>query len=198
MRAARLSSANHIRARVTKSPRWATVLLGVAILLIAGPAFAQKNKKDQNKQAPAQTPVVSLPDDSVIETEISGMLATWQIGDAERMHTYYADDVVVVSGGFEPPILGWTNYVASYQTQRAHMQSVRMERTDTAIKVTGDSAWATYQWEFSGLVDNKKTMAQGHTTLVLAKRNGKWLIVLNHTSVVTDNMAAPAAKAGTS
>jgi ketosteroid isomerase-like protein len=32
-------------------------------------------------------------------------------------------------------------------------------------------------------VDGKQTQSQGHTTVVLEKRNNQWVIVLNHTSL---------------
>lgn len=197
MKSAILNPLNFIFARSAFTMRRSIAALSLATILIcAAPAFAQKNK---TKQPPAGTPVpvVAMPDDKALEIKISEMLAAWQIGDADRLHTYYADDAVVVSGGWELPILGWTNYLASYQAQRAHMQGVHIDRTNTAVKVTGDSAWATYQWEFNGLVDNRPTTARGHTTLVFAKRDDHWLIVLNHTSVVQENPTAPAVKTGT-
>jgi hypothetical protein len=43
-------------------------------------------------------------------------------------------------------------------------------------------------------VDGNKTTARGNTTLVFEKRDGVWLIVLNHTSVTPEATAAPAAK----
>ena len=187
-----------IPARTMKLWRLAAVFLIAAGLSIASaPTFSQKNKKDQNRQPATSAPILPMTDEATLETEISEMLATWQIGDTDRMQNYYADDVLVVSGGWEPPIIGWTNYRASYLTQRAHMQSAHLERTNTAIKVTGDTAWATYQWEFNGVVDNSATIARGHSTLVFARRNGHWLIVLNHTSIAPENSAPPPAKTGT-
>jgi uncharacterized protein (TIGR02246 family) len=174
----------------------AVILVATAVSITSTPSFAQKNKKGQTKQS-TPAPVVAQPDDAAIDTAISEMLGAWQLGDAERMHTYYADDALVVSDGWEAPISGWASYQAAYQTQRAHIQSVRMERTNTAIKVTGDSAWATYQWEFSGMVDNSPARARGHSTLVFAKRDGHWLIVLNHTSLAQENAPPPPAKSGT-
>jgi len=57
----------------------------------------------------------------------------------------------------------------------------------------GDTAWVTYQWQFVGNVDGKATQALGHTTLVLQKRAGNWLIVLNHTSAIpTDDSSQSA------
>lgn len=174
----------------------AVLLVATALSITSTSTFAQKNKKGQTKQS-TPAPVVAQPDDAAIDTAISEMLAAWQLGDVERMRPFYADDALVVSDGWEAPLSGWASYQAAYQTQRAHIQSVRMERTNTAIKVSGDSAWATYQWEFSGMVDNSPARARGHSTLVFAKRDGHWLIVLNHTSLAQENAPPPPAKSGT-
>src|SRR5207245_199134 len=98
-------------------------------------------------------------------------------------HSDYADDVAIVNGSWAPPIIGWTNYLAIYQQQRARTQQVRLDRSNTYIKVSGTVGWACYQWDFEGVVDGKKTGSQGQTTVVLEKRNNHWVIVLNHTSV---------------
>jgi ketosteroid isomerase-like protein len=114
---------------------------------------------------------------------VSQMLGAWQVGDVEMLHSHYADDVLVVSGMWEPPLQGWQNYLRAYQSQRARTQGIRLDRSNTFIKVQGDTAWCTFQWDFFGQVDGSPSNAAGHTTLVLQKRAGKWLIVLNHTSV---------------
>jgi len=162
----------------------ALILLGPAALLAAPGAQNQKNSKD--KKEPEITGIASLmvlPDAQHIELMVSQMLGAWQIGDTEMLHSHYADDVLVVSGMWEPPLQGWQNYLSAYQSQRARTQGIRLDRSNTFIKVQGDTAWCTYQWDFSGQVDGNPSNAAGHTTLVLQKRAGKWLIVLNHTSV---------------
>jgi uncharacterized protein (TIGR02246 family) len=162
---------------------WKFVTVAALAIFLLSPAFAQKNKKDKQPPPDAQTSVVPLSDDDAIDRQVSQMLAAWQTGDAEGMHSYYADDVLLVSSAWEPPVSGWPAYLRMYQAQRARIQSVRMERTNTFRKVMGNSAWVTYQWELSGVMDGAATNAHGHTTLAFEKRNGKWLIVLNHTSL---------------
>jgi uncharacterized protein (TIGR02246 family) len=164
-------------------------------LMISQASFGQKNKKDQ-KQPDPQASTVPGSDDDAIDRGISMMLAAWQAGDGEGMHTFYADDVLMVSGVWEPPLSGWPAYLRMYTVQRARIQAVRLERTNTFRKVDGNTAWATYQWDLSGVMDGNAMNAHGHTTLVLEKRNSKWLIVLNHTSVTEEPTRAPAAKTG--
>jgi ketosteroid isomerase-like protein len=157
------------------------------LFLAASPAAAQNDKKKKKKPEPVTDtgkPLLALGDEQQIDYMISDMLGAWQIGDIEKLRRDYADDVSVVNGAWAPPVVGWTNYLALYQQQRAHMSSVRMDRQDTYIKVNGTIGWAAYQWEFQGLMDGQETGARGQTTLVLEKRKDRWVIVHNHTSLI--------------
>ena len=153
----------------------------------------QKNNKKRTNDADSLT--LPLPDPQAIDLLVSQMLAAWQVGDVETMHKYYADDMAAVSGSWEPPLVGWPAYAAAYQKQHSRTQNARLERTNTFTKLMGDAAWVTYQWEFSGLVDGQPARANGHTTLVLERRAGSWIIVLNHTSA-TPSAAQAALPAG--
>jgi uncharacterized protein (TIGR02246 family) len=171
-----------------------TALLVCLPLLAGGPAAQKQSQKDKKQDADASTITSPLPppDGQAIDALVSQMLGAWQVGDVELMHKAYADDVTVVSGSWEPPLLGWANYLRAYQAQRARTQSDRLERSNTYTKVNGDTAWCTYQWRYTGQVDGTPATAFGHTTLVLEKRAGTWLIVLNHTSVVPVSTQGPA------
>ena len=182
------------RARVAVS-----IFLSAALLLACGlpsSAASQKDKKKKNAPAGADTkPSLPMTDEQQIEYLISQMLGAWQIGDTELMHKAYADDVIVVNGMWAPPIIGWANYIASYQQQRARMQQVRLDRTNTFTKLAGNFAWACYQWDFSGVVDGQPSAARGQTTLILEKRSDRWLIVHNHTSLAPTSQPAAASNA---
>jgi uncharacterized protein (TIGR02246 family) len=168
-------------------------LLGVTLFLFMGsPAAAQKNKGKDKNTPPAPDSgesLVPLPDNRAVDLVISEMLGAWQIGDIDRLHKAYADDVIVVSGTWDPPVIGWENFLRAYQQQRARMQEVRLDRQNTYIKVDGNVAWANYQWDFSATVDGEPAAARGHTSLVLEKRDGRWVIVHNHTSLVSQSPA---------
>ncbi len=169
------------------------LLMVLVVLMGASPLAGQKEKKRKDReqeQGNASDTTVRLPDPQAIEVAISEMLGAWQIGDVEMLHKYYADDVRVVSGAWEPPLAGWANYLRAYQSQRERMSAGRIDRSNTYINVKGNYAWATYQWDFAAMVDGALTSARGHTTLVLEKRGDRWLIVHNHTSLVPE-MKAP-------
>jgi ketosteroid isomerase-like protein len=174
------------------------LIAALALLLLAGgaPAAAQK-KKDKKKQqpqtesAPDAKAATPMSDTQAVDLAVGQSLGYWQIGDVDSLHKYYADDVVVVTGDWSPPIIGWDNYAKAYQAQRARVTGGRMDRTNTFIKVDGNSAWATYQFYYVTSVDGKISESRGHTTLILNKRGDRWLIVLNHSSIVESAFASP-------
>jgi ketosteroid isomerase-like protein len=176
------------------------VLAVIVLMLVAAatPALAQKSKDKKNQQPADSSADQKLPtsDSQAVEQTIGEALGYWQLGDVDSLHKYYADDVAVVSGLWEAPVMGWANYAKAYEAQRAAVTGGRMERSNTLIKVTGNSAWATYQFVYVSLVDGKVAQFRGHTTLVLNKQADRWLIVLNHSSIVDSsigNSAVPAA-----
>lgn len=179
---------------ISVAARGFRALLAIAVsftmlLMLASLAAAQKDKKKKKDANAANThTLIPMSDEQQIDYRISELLGAWQLGDVDRLHQAYAEDVVFVSGVFAPPVFGWSNYLPLYQQQRARMQKVRMDRQNTFIKVSGAVGWACYQWDFDGDVDGQPMATLGQTTLVFEKRADRWLIVHNHTSAV---QAAP-------
>jgi ketosteroid isomerase-like protein len=187
---------NAARFSNSRARYWYLFAVLVLSLAFATTASAQKDKKKKQAEQAQPQPDASksLPDEQRIDLLISDMLGAWQIGDTDKLHKDIADDVVVVNGNWAPPVVGWPEYLKAYQMQRARANQVRLERTNTLVRVTGNVWWACYQWEFSGIVDGQSSGARGQTTLVLAKRNDAWIIVHNHTSIVeTALQPSPAA-----
>jgi len=162
------------------------LLVSALSLTCVFPAAAQKEKKkkpDTSQSADSSKMLIPLTDEQQIDYTLSEMLGAWQLGDVEKLHKDYADDVVIVNGSWAPPVFGWNNYLAVYQQQRARMERVRMDRSNTYIKVSGTVGWACYQWDFEAIVDGQPMQSQGQTSVVLEKRNNHWVIALNHTSL---------------
>ena len=165
----------------------------------AGQTSSKQQKRDQQAaqkeaaEAANAPPLIPQADDQQVDTAITEMLGAWQIGDVEMLKKYFADNLLVVSGVWEPPLMGLDKYIAAYQRQRERVHGVQLNRSNTFIRVNGNVAWAVYQWVFTGEVDGRPTGYRGHTTLVFEKRNGKWLIITNHTSIADLPQPAPAA-----
>jgi ketosteroid isomerase-like protein len=176
-----------------KSGAWIVVTL--ILMATAAPAAAQKSKDKKKDQPPAESQAnsnPSIPDSQAIDQTVGEALGYWQIGDVDSLHKYYADNVVVVSGLWEPPVIGWENYAKAYAEQRTHVTGGRLERSNTLIKVNGNSAWATYQFAYVAMVEGKVAQFHGHTTLILNKQADRWLIVLDHSSIVDSGYSSPA------
>lgn len=168
-----------------------TLLLAVGFLLASICPAGQKDKKKKKDDANTSNTAL-MSDEQQINYMLSEMMGALQVGDVEKLHSTYADDVSIVSDNWAPPVMGWANYLAIYQQQRAHVQRVRMDRTNTFIKVKGDVAWACYQWNFIATLDGQPMQSQGQTTVVMEKRNGHWLIVHNHSSPTLPASGTPA------
>jgi ketosteroid isomerase-like protein len=174
--------------------RW--LIVGMMLALLWAPLFAQKKNKNAGKDDGSSLPMPPIPVPEQLDHNIGEMLGAWQVGDVEAMHKYYDDNVTVVAGTYEPPIVGWANYAAAYQKMHARIQEMQFVRRNTFIYNRGDMAWAMYQWEFYGMVDRVRTnIVHGQTTLVFSKAGDRWLIVHNHTSEICDDAAAAAPSA---
>jgi len=174
----------------------ALFMLALVFTAFAAPATAQKKNKKNDQPSP-EVPSDSkamLPesDSQAVDRAVGESLGYWQIGDIDSLHKYYSNDVVMVSGACEPPVIGWDNFMKAYQAQRDSVTGGRIDRSNTYTKVTGNSAWATYQFVYTAMADSKVVQFHGHTTLVLNKQGDHWVIVLNHSSIVDSQSASPA------
>jgi ketosteroid isomerase-like protein len=168
-------------------------LAAVALILAVSPSEAgQKNKTQSNSNTTDLSDsslVAGLPDtprseSDKINEDIGEMLGAFQVGNVDMMHKYYSDDCTFVQSTYDPPVIGWQNYAALYEREKAAYQGMQLIRRNTNIFIHGDVAWAAYQWEFDGMSDGHPYMVRGQTTLVLTRVSGNWLIVHNHTSEV--------------
>jgi ketosteroid isomerase-like protein len=158
----------------------------IIILFFSSAAAAQKKKKNPPLET-SPMPAMPMPVPDLIDNNIGEMLGAFQAGNIEAMHKYYSDAAVFVRSTYEPPVLGWQNYAALTQQQRAAFQGgISVIRKNTSIYSRGDVAWASYQFQFDSTYLGKPYTARGQTTLVFTKEGDNWLIVHNHTSLVFD------------
>lgn len=121
-------------------------------------------------------------DEEKIETVLDALIKAYRTGDYDSMGRYIAPEVTMVPANYAPPVQGWSNVKARYQQATANLVPAEMLRENTSIVRRGKTAWAVYQWRFAGLANGQPIGALGHTTLVLEKRKGNWVVVHNHTS----------------
>ena len=156
----------------------------ITFLLVSSAAAAQKKKKNQPVDT-SPMPTMNMPVPDQIDRNIGEMLGAFQAGNIEAMHKYYSDSAVFIRSTYEPPVVGWQNYAALMQQQRAAFQGgMGVIRRNTSIYSRGEVAWASYQWQFDSMYNGKPYSARGQTTLVFTKEGDNWLIVHNHTSQI--------------
>lgn len=148
--------------------------------------------------AVALAAAVALPaapsEEQQIETVIAAVIEAHRTGNTPSLGQYYAADVVVVPGDYNPVVEGWTNIEPRYRLSQAGYDELDLMRENTRIVRRGKVAWASYQWRLAGMRGKEMMQALGHTTLILEKRGGKWVIVHNHTSVVPTRPSSPRAE----
>src|SRR5258707_15089804 len=102
----------------------ALLWIAATLVLCTSSSDAQQKDKKKKKDAPSvvdnnsANPVVPLTDEQQIDYMISEVLGAWQIGDSARMHKNYSDDVSVVNGGLEPPLIGWAQFKELFKIQQ--------------------------------------------------------------------------------
>src|ERR1700732_367230 len=150
---------------------WIRLIAGILMFaVVPGVSAEQKNKKSAGAESSEQMPAAPVPVADKIDHDIGEMLGAFQVGNIEAMHKYYADNATFVRGAFEAPMVGWQNYAAQYDKQRAAFQGMQLIRRNTYIFNVGDVAWASYQWEFLSGYNGKPFSARGQTNLAFNKR----------------------------
>ena len=168
------------------------------MVCVSPSAQAQKNKKNKSADNSSDSSTTDQTGQQVVsgsvfdqlDADIWEMLGAFQVGNVDLMHKYYADNATFVSGAYEPPVVGWANYVPIYQRERSMFQGMQVVRRNTFIYTHGDAAWASYQWEFDSMLNGQPYMARGQTTLIFTKVGDSWLIVHNHTSEICPEEAS--------
>ncbi len=87
-----------------------------------------------------------------------------------------------------PPIVGWNDLEKFMQDRKAVVSDVTIEPRDTEINLAacGTAAWATSLWNLKATVDGEFEEYSVRCTWVLEKRQGMWLIVHFHKSMVVE------------
>lgn len=76
---------------------------------------------------------------------------------------------------------------AEVRNYRAYLQRATAVHTDMhqpVITVRGDTAWITYYWTDSGLLDGKRFTSRGKSTRIFVRDAGRWLCIHGHYTAV--------------
>lgn len=121
---------------------------------------------------------------------VVGVIDALKAGDFEKMGQHYAPEATQVAANYSPPVEGWAAIEERHLEAHAGLTSIAIEPENIRVIVRKDLAWAMYQWRFAGELNKQILTSRGHTTLILEKRKGKWLVVHNHSSLIPTGQRA--------
>lgn len=121
-------------------------------------------------------------------------------GDMAALEKTWANDesVTVFESGHAN--YGWADYRDNHLgPEMKEMKNTRYELTDIRVRVSGNTAWATFKYSISADVGTRHVDGGGLGTAVLEKRGQDWKIVHWHSSAprrAATPAAAPAKSPG--
>ena len=111
--------------------------------------------------------------------------AAFERGDFDGIAKVWAHDeniVVIESGHVE---VGWQEFGEKHlKPELGILKNVVYKLDDLRVRVNGNAAWASFTYNFEADVQDRHIVSQGVGTMVLEKREGRWLIVHSHTTRV--------------
>ncbi|WKE65404.1 nuclear transport factor 2 family protein [Gallaecimonas kandeliae] len=123
--------------------------------------------------------LAATADEGAIRTLLAGQAAAWSQGDlAGFMAPYWHSPKLRFASGGDVTY-GWQ---ATFDRYRAHYQDKaamgRLSFEIREVRLMGEHALVFGHWQ----LDRQKDQPQGLFTLLLAKLDGRWQIVADHTS----------------
>jgi ketosteroid isomerase-like protein len=146
--------------------RW--ILFGLFALL-AMPAGAQ----------PAES-----KDVAAIKAALVAMWDAIEKGDVERYATYVHPDFTSFGENDTYITEGKDAEVRNYRAYLERATGVHTDMHQPVITVRGDTAWITYYWTDSGLLDGKRFTSRGKSTRIFVREGGRWLCIHGHYTAV--------------
>jgi ketosteroid isomerase-like protein len=152
------------------APRIRTLTVTVlAIMVGAGTGlFANASVQDQS---------------DAIRDVLMRSATAFERGDMATMEKLWAGDesVIVFESGHAN--YGWTDYRDRHLgPEMKEMKNTKYTLSDMRVKVSGNTAWATFKYAISADIGTRHVDGSGLGTAVLEKRGNDWRIVHWHSS----------------
>ncbi len=147
---------------------FALVLAAVTVAVIAGGRFVIHGAQDPAEQ---------------IRAVLLQNAAAFERGDMAAVEKAWANDesVTVFESGHAN--YGWADYRDKHLgPEMKEMKNTKYTLSDIKVKVSGDTAWATFKYAISADIGTRHVDGGGLGTAVLEKRGQDWKIVHWHSS----------------
>ncbi len=127
----------------------------------------------------------SAPDDAAdIRQTLVAMWAALEQGDldeyARHVHpdyTVFGESDVYVAEGKALELRGMADWLSRAKNVHTEMHQPR-------VTVRGDTAWITYYWTDSGVVEGERFTSRGKSTRIFVREGGRWLCIHGHFTAV--------------
>lgn len=138
---------------------------GLVVTLIAGIVQAQ------------------VTDTAAVRRVVAAIAEMSQAGNTAALDTLFAHDawVQVIEGAGVNN--GWVDYRDHHlEPELERFRNFRLRYFDVEPQVRGNVAWAAFRYEVAFDGPQGHTESEGRGTVILEKRDGRWLVVHRHTS----------------
>ena len=119
-----------------------------------------------------------------IEGLLSQFGAAVAAGDIEAIRAAYCPEAISVFTGSAGRVRGVSDIVEVWSRHIDAWGDVTIDRTDTLVRIHGDTAWATFTWSGSGSADGNRYEVGGERwSVVLLWEGGSWRFAQTHSSL---------------
>lgn len=181
----------------SRSSRIATAVTVFALMMLVAAVMVAAAVATFRTTASATTPFVTANDndEAGVRTALLQSAAGFERGELALLDKVYVNDesVTIFESGYAN--YGWADYRDHHLVpEMKEFKNTKYTLSDIRVKVSGNTAWATYKYELTGDLKDRVIDVKGLGTAVLERRQSLWLIVHSHTSATPGRRAAAAAR----
>ena len=128
-------------------------------------------------------PASAQDSETAVREVLSRSASAFEKGDMAALEKLWANDesVTVFESGHAN--YGWADYRDKHLgPEMKEMKNTKYTLSDIKVKVSGNTAWATFKYAISGDIGTRHVDGAGLGTAVLEKRGEDWKIVHWHSS----------------
>lgn len=105
-------------------------------------------------------------------------------GDLETIRAAYCREAISVFTGSTGRVEGVSDILDVWERHLGAWFDVAIDRTDTHVRIHGDTAWATFTWSGSGSAEGDRYEVCGERwSVVLLWEDGAWRFAQTHSSL---------------
>jgi ketosteroid isomerase-like protein len=160
------------------------VIIASALLLIPGAVLHQGCRKEDDAEA-----IRALVSRESVATQKEDLQALAEIWSQER-------GILLFTVGAQGRADGWERIARVFKEFFDRVSDLRLTVDELQVLVSGDLAYATYDWAMAGRAGDYALDDRGHATAVYRRGPQGWKLVHAHYSPIHPALAAAAAEAG--